>query len=208
MKRGKFKFLKLLNEYRSLKYELEYIRDILTEGHQEFEIYYRTWCAENNVDLEELNKRNQRKVDMIFIEEKSYAIKEQMVVKKFKEENTSGDDDFKKVFRSVARKLHPDTLKGDDPRKEEYESAFKRASSANESGQWGDLFDIVDQYKIPLKDYKQPIKCLEFDIEKVKRDIKKEKGTYSWLLHEAETKKQKENIVKRFLNQLFGWSEQ
>ena len=81
MKRGKFKFLKLLNEYRSLKYELEYIRDILTEGHQEFEIYYRTWCAENNVDLKELNKRNQRKVDMIFIEEKSYAMKEQMVVK-------------------------------------------------------------------------------------------------------------------------------
>ena len=205
MKRGRFKFLKLLNEYRSLKYELEYIKDILSEGHQEFEHYYRKWCVENDVDLAELNKRNQRKVDMIFIETKSHAIKEEIAIKEFKQENKD-DDTFKKLFRSVARKLHPDTLRNDDPRREEYEDAFKKASSANESGRWGDLFDVVDHYKIPLKDYEEPIKCLKFDIEKIKREIDKEKGTYSWLLHEADTKQQKENVVRRFLSHLFGWS--
>lgn len=204
MKRGKFKFLKLLNEYRSLNYELEYIQEVLREGHQEFEVYYRQWCAENNVDLNELNKRNQRKVDMIFIEEKSHKMKEDIAVKEFKEERKE-EKNFKDIFKSVARKLHPDTLREDDPRKEEYEEAFKKAVGANEDGRWGDLFDVVEHYKIPLKDYKDPIKCLEFDIEKIKRKIDKEKGTYSWLLHEAETEQQKENVVKKFLNHLFGW---
>lgn len=207
MKRGKFKFLKLLNEYRSLKYELEYVQEILREGHQDFEVFYRQWCAKNDVDLQELQKRNQRKVDMIFIQEKSHRMKEGLAVKEFKDESKD-EEGFKKVFRSVARKLHPDTLKNDDPRKEEYEDAFKKAASANEAGHWGELFDVVERYKISLNDYKQPIKCLEFDIKKIKREIDKEKGTYSWLLHEAETEQEKENVVKRFLSHLFGWSEQ
>ena len=204
MKRGKFKFLKLLNEYRSLKYELEYVQDILREGHQDFEVYYRQWCAKNDVDLAELNKRNQRKVDMIFIEEKSHKMKEELATKEFKEEKR-GEKDFKGIFRMVARKLHPDKLKDGDPRKEEYEEAFKKASGANEQGRWGDLFDVVDHYKIPLSDYKDAIECLEFDIEKVNRLIDKEKSTYSWLLHEAETEQQKGNVVKKFLSHLFGW---
>lgn len=207
MKRGKFKFLKLLNEYRSLKYELEYIQEVLRDGHQDFEIYYRRWCVENDVDLSELQKRNQRKVDMIFIEQKSHKIKEDIAIKEFKEERKD-EKNFKGIFKSVARKLHPDTLREDDPRKEEYEEAFKKAVGANEEGRWGDLFDVVEHYKIKLNDYKEPIRCLEFDIEKIKREIDKEKGTYSWLLHEAETEQEKENVVKKFLSHLFGWREQ
>lgn len=204
MKIGKFKFLKLLNEYRSLKYELGYIQEVLQEGHHEFEIYYRQWCAENGVDLVELNKKNQRKVDTIFIQEKSHKLKEDLAIKEFKEERKE-EKDFKEVFKAVARKLHPDTLRENDPRKEEYEEAFKKAIGANEEGRWGDLFDVVDHYKIPLKNYKDAIKCLEFDIEKINRLINKEKSTYSWLLHEAETEQQKENVVKKFLSHLFGW---
>ena len=49
MKRGKFKFLKLLNEYRSINYELKYVRDVLEDVHLEFDVFYRTWCVENNV---------------------------------------------------------------------------------------------------------------------------------------------------------------
>ena len=62
MKRDKFKFLKLLSEYRSLDYELKYIKEVLEEGHIEFEIYYRQWCADNGVDLQALNEKNQRRV--------------------------------------------------------------------------------------------------------------------------------------------------
>ena len=67
MKKGKFKFLTLLNKYRSIKSEISYIKEVLDEAHKEFELYYRSWCIDNNVDIGELNKRNQRKIDMIFI---------------------------------------------------------------------------------------------------------------------------------------------
>ena len=62
----KLKFKKLSNEYKSHKFELEMVREILKDAHLEFEVYYRRWCAENDVDLESLNKENQKKVEAIF----------------------------------------------------------------------------------------------------------------------------------------------
>jgi len=204
MKRNKFKFLKLLSEYRSLKYELKYVREVLEEGHIEFEHYYRDWCVDNGINLEQLNERNQRRVDMTFIEHKSHKMKEELALKEFKEETTKTRD-LKYLYKALARKLHPDALDSDDPRKDEYEDAFKRATSANETGKWGELFDIIDKYDIHLRKYKDAIECLEFDIERITAELNKEKTTYSWLLHEAETEEEKHEIVKRFLRHLFGW---
>ena len=129
MKRDKFKFLKLLSEYRSLDYELKYVREVLEDGHLEFEHYYRDWCIDNGVDLQELNERNQRRVDTIFIEEKSHKMKQEVALSEFNEESTETRD-LKYLYRALARKLHPDVVAEEDPRKDEYENAFKRASSA------------------------------------------------------------------------------
>lgn len=206
MRKDRFKFLKLLNEYRSVDYELKYVRASLQEAHLEFEVYYRSWCAENGVDLEELNKRNQRKVDMIFMETKAHQIKQGLILSEFKENRVQNkESNLKYAYKSIARKLHPDLLPRDDPRLEEYEEDFKRASRANEEGLWGELFDIVDKYKINLKDYKEAIECLKFDIRRLEEDLKKEKSTYSWLYSEAESEEQRVGVVKRFLRHLFGW---
>tara|TARA_B100000287_G_scaffold264164_1_gene248595 strand:- start:3052 stop:3675 length:624 start_codon:yes stop_codon:yes gene_type:complete len=206
MKRGKFKFLKLLNEYRSINYELKYVRDVLEDVHLEFEDFYRTWCAENNVDLEELNQRNQRKVDMIFMENKAHKIKQELMLSSFKEERVEAAPSLKQVYKSIARKLHPDLLDTEDPRLEEYEEGFKKASRAHEEGKWGELFDLVDKHNIKLKEYKEAIECLKFDIKRVKSDLEKEKSTYSWLYYEAESDEQRIGVVKRFLKHLFGWN--
>jgi hypothetical protein len=206
MKRDKFKFLKLLSEYRSLNYELKYVREVLEEGHIEFEYYYRKWCIDNGVDLGQLNERNQRKVDTIFIEEKSHKMKQEVALLEFKEEAVETRD-LKYIYKALARKLHPDVIDSEDPRKAEYEDAFKRASAANESGKWGEFFDIVDKYDIHLRKYEDAIECLEFDIKRITADLDKEKGTYSWLLYEAETEEQKHGVVKQFLSHLFGWNK-
>tara|TARA_R100001443_G_scaffold107916_1_gene118009 strand:- start:58 stop:678 length:621 start_codon:yes stop_codon:yes gene_type:complete len=205
MKRGKYKFLKLLNQYRSLNYELKYVKEVLREGHQEFEQYYRTWCVENDVDIDQLNKRNQRKVDMVFIEEKAFNMKAALALMEFKEEKETVRD-LKNLYKAVAKKLHPDTIANDDPRKPEYEEAFKKATGANKEGRWGDLFDIVDKYNIKLDEYTDAVECLRFDIDRITAELEKEKSTYSWLLHEAETKSQKDQVVRNFLKQLFGWN--
>ena len=205
MKKDKFKFLKLLNEYRSIEYELKYVRATLEDTHLEFEMYYREWCANNGVDLQKLNERNQRKVDMIFMEGKAHKLKQELMLASFKEEKVSNGSNLKHVYKAIARKLHPDLLSNDDPRLEEYEEDFKKASSANEKGRWGELFDVVEKHGINLKDYKEAIECLKFDIKRLKADLEKEKGTYSWLYSEAESEEQRVGVVKRFLRHLFGW---
>lgn len=205
MNKNKFKFLKFLNEYRSIEYDLQYVRAILGDAHLEFEVRYRLWCVENDVDVEELNKKNQRKVDMIFVETQSHEIKQGLALREFKEEKHTESKNLKDIYKAIAKKLHPDALKMDDPRRAEYEEDFKRASVANDEGRWGELFDIVDRHGVTLKEYKEAIECLKFDIKRIKAELEKEKSTYSWLHYEAETDQQRENVIKRFLGHLFGW---
>ena len=196
-----------MNRYRSAKYELKYIREVLDEAHRDFELYYRDWCSKNGVNIDELNQRNQRKVDMIFINEKSHKLKQDLITKEFSEEKKEGSKDLKDVFKSIAKKLHPDTLKADDPRRAEFEEDFKKAANANQTGKWGDLFDIIEKHKIKLNDYSEAISCLEQDLKRINIELEKEKGSYSWLLFEAETEEEKGNVVKRFLSHMFGWRE-
>lgn len=201
--RGRLKFLKLLSDFRSKNYELRYVRDILKDAHLEFELYHREWCAKNNIDLATLNKQNQRKVDMSFIESQTTKLKKQMVSDEVAEKRKS----FKSLYKLIAKKLHPDKLSNDDPRKMEYEDAFKKATSANTSGKWGELFDVVDKYDIYLGEYEDAIECLKVDIKRVEEELKKEKSSYSWALYEAQEEAQKAQVVKNFLRQLFGWRE-
>lgn len=200
--KGRLKFMKLLNEFRSLDYELKYVREILREGHLEFELYYRKWCEDNEVDLAALNKKNEKKIEASFQKTNSTQIK-QMVERK----EEAAKKDFKSLYKAIARKLHPDTLKNDDPRKFEYSEAFKKATDAKSNGKWGQLFDVVDKYDIYLGEYDDAIECLRGDIKRVEKEIKQEKASYSWALYEAETEQQKAQVVKNFLRQLFGWRE-
>ena len=199
--KGRLKFLKLLNEFRSKNYELEYVREVLKDAHLEFEVYYRKWCLENNVDLNKLNEENKRKVDMVFIESKTTKLRARLINQEMEDKK----EDFKKLYKMIAKKLHPDKLKTDDPRKMEYEEAFKKASNANSSGKWGEMFDVVDKYDIYLGEYEDAIECLKLDIKRVEEELKKEKSSYSWTLHKAETDVDKAQVVKNFLRQLFGW---
>ena len=203
MNKNKFKFLKFLNAYRSVESELQYVQAILGDAHLEFETLYRVWCVENDVDLAELNKKNQRKIDLMFVETESHKIKQGLALIEFKEEKHAGTKSLKDVYKAIAKKLHPDALKADDPRRAEYEEDFKRASAANNEGRWGELFDIVDRHGVYLREYDEAIECLRFDIKRIKIDLEKEKSTYSWLYHEAESDQQRENVIKKFLKQLF-----
>jgi len=200
--KDRLRFLKLLNEFRSKNYELKYVKEVLEEAHFEFEMYHRQWCAENDVDLEELNKRNKRKVAMNFIENKTTELKLATISEKAKEKK----DTLKGIYKLIAKKLHPDKLKAGDPRKPEYEEAFKRVTEANQSQKWGDLFDVVDKYDIYLGEYDEAIECLKIDIKRVEEELNKEKSSYSWALYEAESEIDKAQVVKRFLKQLFGWN--
>lgn len=195
----KLKFKKLLNEYKSNKYELEMIREILKDAHLEFEVYYRRWCAENDVDLVELTKNNQEKVDKIFIAQNPGLVATEHVPKKKEAKH-------KKTFREIARKIHPDKLETSDPRFWEYTNAFKKVNRAMETEQWGDLFEIADKYEVYLGDYDDVYEDLRNNIAEVKESIRSESASYSYALYNCEDDDVcKEKVVRNFLHQIFKW---
>ena len=72
---NRLKFKKLLNEYKSHKFELEMVREILKDAHIEFDLFYRKWCVENDVDIAKLNNQNKKNVEVAFEkQEKGLAV--------------------------------------------------------------------------------------------------------------------------------------
>ena len=98
--RKKLKFKKLLSEYRSLRFELEFVEDVLSEYHLIFERTYRKYCAENDIDLQALHEQNQEKVEKLF-SNKPVSKEEKEIV-----ENKAREIRHKSLYRDLAKKLH------------------------------------------------------------------------------------------------------
>jgi len=201
MMREKLKFKKLLSEFRSLEYEYYYNQDILSEAHEYFENFYLKWCDDNGVDLVKLQEEKKSKVQNIMQENTKEHIETHG-----RFETNKKKTKHKEVFRSVAKKIHPDRIGQDDPRFEDYQDAFKRACRATEQEEWGELFDVVDRYNIDIPDYDQANADIETDIERMKVKLKSQKMTYSWHLQNCgDDEVCKERVVKSFLGYMFGW---
>ena len=199
--REKLKFKKLLNEFRSLEYEYEYNNEILKEAHEHFECYYLKWCEENGVDLNKLQEEKKSKVANIVQQNV-----QDHVDTHGRFETNKKKIKHKDVFRSVAKTIHPDRLKHDDPRLDEYQEAFQKAVGAIEQEQWGELFDVVDKYNIEIGDYDEANESLSGDIERMESKLKSQKSTYSWHLQNCgDDEVCKARVVKSFLNYMFDW---
>jgi len=187
------KFKRLRKEIQFVQSELDYVLEVLKEWHLEFENYHRQYCKNKDIDLDELNKQNGKKVDRIIPKP---AKKETglVIYGDNKEEKI-----FKKIYKQIAKKLHPD-IGGD-------EEEFKKATAAMSEKNLEKLLDICDRHVILLKIDKELIKTLEKQISETKDKIKKEKSTYSWMLYSCASEKCKVNVIKKFLKHLFDYEE-
>jgi dGTP triphosphohydrolase len=198
--RNRLKFKKLLNEYRSLKFELEFIEDVLSEYHHKFEDTYRKYCVDNNIDLDSLHNNNKDRVERLFPEVLVEKESKQVV------ENKPEQTKHKSIYRELAKKLHPDSLPKGDERYDEYKEAFQRATHAHDNGAWGDLFDLVEHYDINLRNYASICNSLVKDIKEIKKKIENQKKTFSWALYECEDKQDcTERVIKNFLHAVFRY---
>ena len=199
--RKKLKFKKLLNQYRSLRFELEFIEDVLSEYHLIFEETYRKYCAENDIDLQALHEQNQEKVEKLFSNKPVPKEEEEIV------ESKAMSSRHKSLYRDLAKKLHPDLLPEGDPRYDEYEQAFKEAAAAFDNSSWGDLFDLAERFDIDARNFGPLCDSLKEDIEKISAKIDNEKKTFSWALYECEeTEDCTERVIKNFLMAVFRYS--
>ena len=187
------KYKRLRKELQFVQSELEYVREVLREWHQTFEEYYRQYCKDKNIDLEKLNEENSKKVDQLIPK----PVKKENGVIKY--ENKKDKNAFKKLYKKIARKLHPD-LGGD-------EKQFQEAAKAMEEKNFEKILDICDNHDILIEIDKEMLKLLEKQISDTKEQIKKEKSTYSWNLYSCANDKCKDNVVKNFLKHLFNYEE-
>ena len=201
--RKKLKFKKLLNEYRSLKFELEFVEDVLGEYNLEFEKTYRRYCAANNINLGQLEKDNKNRIEKKF---PNLVRREEPVEIEEDQQTDNKHSKHKSIYRQLAKKLHPDSLPEGDERYDEYEKAFKRATKAHSDGAWGDLFDLVERYGVDFRNYTTLCDSLVGEIDKIKKEIKKHKSTFSWALYECEgTQDCTERVIKNFLMTVFRY---
>ena len=199
--RKKLKFKKLLNQYRSLRFELEFIEDVLSEYHLIFEETYRKYCAENDIDLQALHEQNQEKVEKLFSNKPVPKEEEEIV------ESKAMSSRHKSLYRDLAKKLHPDLLPEGDPRYDEYEQAFNEAAAAFDNSSRGDLFDLAERFDIDARNFGPLCDSLKEDIEKISAKIDNEKKTFSWALYECEeTEDCTERVIKNFLMAVFKYS--
>ena len=108
--------------------------------------------------------------------------------------------EFKRIYREIAKILHPD--KGGD------EKQFKRLSESLEEKDWSVLLEMCAKHNVEIENHKEINKLIQKKINTIKEKILKEKSTYSWLLYECEGDIIcKENTVKKFLKHLFNYND-
>ena len=99
--------------------ELEYVQEVLSEWHLIFEEYHRDYCKRKQIDLNQLNKKSSKKIDQLIPKP---VVKDTGVILY---ENQKDKSVFKKLYKKIARKLHPD-LGGDEKEFQELQQQCKK----------------------------------------------------------------------------------
>jgi hypothetical protein len=186
------RYKKLQKELDYWQSELEYIQEILEEWHYKFEEYHRQYCFDNKIDLNKLNADNGKKVDRLI---------SKPAKKETQFEDKTDEKHFKKIYKQLARKLHPD-IGGD-------EEEFKELVSALEEKNFQKILDICDKHDIIIEVSEELNNILEKQIENIKNKINKEKSTYSWSLYSCGSNtKCKDKVIEKFLKHLFNFKKE
>ena len=114
---------------------------------------------------------------------------------------------FNKVFRKIALLIHPDKLDKSltDEERDVKLNMFKEARTALEEHRYFIILDIAEKFNITTpKNYKQQIRWMKKETDTLAQKLAKEKNTYNYIFSECEGATEKDDIVKRFMSQLFG----
>jgi hypothetical protein len=189
------KYQKLLREVTYLRNEYEYQQEILNEVHHDFEHYYREWCANNDVDIDGLNKKHSKRVDKLITkpskrEEISPISGEQIETKR-------KANKFSKLYKKLARELHPDKNEGNAEK-------FAKVSDAYNNGHWSVLLEAASDMNLLPDNFKEIFPLMREEIDELRKKISNNESMYSWKFFECEENDTcKDELVKQFLRHLF-----
>jgi len=195
MNKSRLKFKKLLNEYRSEFYELQYVDEVIKDTNSEFEEYKKKYINKKRINIQSLNDKHQERIKKIF--------SPSPIAKAIAEKRKENPYNSKKIFRQIARRFHPDKLDSDDPRFKEYENVFKQATTAIDNKSWAELFNIAEKYDLDLDDYETMNVLLVKEIQLIKTEVINKKNTYAWLFYNCERDEDKDKLMKQFMKHIY-----
>jgi len=189
------KYQKLLREVTYLRNEYEYQQEILDEVHHDFEHYYREWCADNDVDIDGLNKQHSKRVDKLIT--KSSEQEEESPFSEEQIETKRKANKFSKLYKKLARELHPDKNEGNTEK-------FAKISDAYNNGHWSVLLEAASDMNLLPDNFKEIFPLMREEIDELRKKISNNESMYSWKFFECEENDTcKDELVKQFLRHLF-----
>ena len=229
LKTKKIKWRRLLNEIEYLHEEWTLLEDITAGAGQEFEVYYREYCARKEIDLDKLNKDNEKRLSDLYgvppeeIEEvpiAEYSGSASMVKVDTPEEESIIDEtveetgvfkklheDFHKLFKKLAMQLHPDRIENytsDVEHKRKLAMDFTVARNALDKKDYFKLIQLAKKYNIYIpENYTLQIRWFRKQRDSLKSEIEQVKTTYNYKFAECETGEQKDDLVRKFMWHLF-----
>ena len=225
---SKLKWKRALSRLRFCYDELEYTRESAKAAGPKFEEFYRKFCAEKGISIYELDCKNEQRLSELYGSNKiadnntnnqpdihspgNTAIIVHNDTPSSNSEYTTTADDiamheaFSKLFKQIALKLHPDRIDKtlSDNERELRISMFQQANQAFEEKKYYFLLDLADRYNITVpKNYEQQTRWMKRESQRIVALVDKEKNTYNYGFAEAETDEQREQLIKKFMFQLF-----
>ena len=204
------RYKKLVKELLFTYSELEYVNEVLKGAHLEFETYYRNYCDDNNVPLDDLNSQNQERLSTIF-PKKKVNVDETGIIQydQVNEEEKQNNKVFHRMYRIIAKKIHPDKFSNielNDVIMEKIND-FKEATSAYDKKNWAKFLDICEKYDILPTRYEKINSLITKEIYDINKLSERQKLTYSWRLYECgDDTECKNNLIKEFLFLVFKYS--
>ena len=220
----------MLNEIGYLYDELNLIEELTKDAGIEFESYYRAYCAKNEIDRNKQNEENKDKIkdlygkdpeilpqdlpvseysgsmDLVLSEhestdEEQKAFEEQEIFKEL-------HDEFNKLFKKLALKLHPDRIENyiaDDEYKRKLSWDFSKAKSALEKKKYFQLIELAKKYEIFIpENYDAQNKWFKKEKESLKSQITQIASTYNYKFAECENDQERDALMRSFIRQVFG----
>jgi len=219
------KWKRALNETKFKYEELEIVKEICSTQNVEFGSELGEYCSKNNIDLPSLMaKKEAREAKQAAKEAEKKMLGEQEAESALSlssevytkepppkiEQNPLDEEEMYKIFRDLFKKialfLHPDRLQHltEDERQVRLDM-FKEAQRSIEDRNYFKLLEISELFNIKMpKNYKQQTRWMKKRIKELERQIAKEKSSYNYLIAEAETQEQKDELYRRFIKQVFG----
>ena len=228
----KLRWKKLVNQLRYMYEELDIVDEISSAGASEFQEYYEDFCRRRDVDIGELNRKHAERVQKLYGRDQEkesdmgavpYSGSTDLVPYEETEEGRAEEEGgspilegcdqremyeiFSKLFKRLALKLHPDKLSTalTQDEKDDMLKMFTKAKAALEENRYFILIDYAEKLKIPLpKNYRQQIRWMKKEQEIVRQKIGKQMRSYNYMFAETESDEDKDNLIKQFIQQLFG----